>query len=254
MSAGVVARAEDSEQRIGASVYHELQAKGQIIAPSSTLYAVLRPTAIRIANIANPQYEHPFHFILVRQKQPNAFAVPGGNVYVSDSLMRFVRFREALAGVLCHETAHTIHHDVTNLILKNQNLGLASHALSILLGGKAGSLTDYGIGILANLQSLSFSRDVERRADLKGADICADANSNPWGLVKVLEMFGKSNAGGTLEMLSNHPRDDHRISDLETYLRTHPQRFARFRRDAAWQTPLDVAGRRILSTPPSLLR
>ena len=239
----VVAHAEDSERRIGADVYRELQAKGEIIDQSSPLYTALRPTARRIANVANHQYEYPFRFVLVRQKQPNAFAVPGGNVYISDSLMRFVRYREALAAVLCHETAHTIHHDVTNLIRKNQNTNLAARALAILLGSKSGSLTDYGIGVLANLQSLSFSRDVERTADLKGADTCAEANSNPWGLVKLIEAFGKSNAGGKLEMLSDHPRDDHRISDLEAHFRNHPERFTRFKRDSAWSTPLNIARR-----------
>jgi predicted Zn-dependent protease len=93
------------------------------------------------------------------------------------------------------------------------------------------------------LQSLSFSRDVERTADLKGADTCAEANSNPWGLVKLIEAFGKSNAGGKLEMLSDHPRDDHRISDLEAHFRNHPERFTRFKRDSAWSTPLNISRR-----------
>ena len=106
---GVVAHAEDSERRIGTDVYRERVASKR--RDYRSIVAVVHRFEADgqwIANVANRQYEHPFRFALVRQKQPNAFAVPGGNVYISDSLMRFVRYREALAGVLCHETAHTI--------------------------------------------------------------------------------------------------------------------------------------------------
>jgi Zn-dependent protease with chaperone function len=48
----------------------------------------------------------------VHETQPNAFSEPGGNAYVTDSMMTFVKNKEELAGVLCHEVSHDIHHDV----------------------------------------------------------------------------------------------------------------------------------------------
>src|SRR5476651_2261845 len=118
-----IASAADNEQQIGQQVYAQLQQKGEIIA-DSPYYAILNPIAEQIKRVADPQYQFPFNFILVHEKSPNAFAVPGGNVYVTDSLMTFVKNREELAGVLCHETSHDIHHDVVNNQAKDQRLAI----------------------------------------------------------------------------------------------------------------------------------
>jgi predicted Zn-dependent protease len=238
----VPAAADDPEAQIGAQVYHQLQQKGEIIS-SSPLYGVLDPIATRIKRVADPQYQYPFRFVLVHETQPNAFAVPGGNVYVTDSLMRFVQNQEELAGVLCHETSHNIHHDVVNNMRKDQNLSIIATGLSILLGGRS-PIVNSGINLAANLQALNFSRDVERNADLKGAETCAQAGYNPWGMVWLFQQFEKADTGGRMEMLSDHPTNSHRIADLEQHFRQNPQLFARWNRDVASATPLSSAVRR----------
>src|SRR5476651_2211366 len=142
-SSTIAAAADTSEQQIGQQVYAQLQQKGEIIA-DSPYYAILNPIAAQIKRVADPQYSYPFNFILVHEKSPNAFAVPGGNVYVTDSLMTFVKNREELAGVLCHETSHDIHHDVVNNMGKDQRAavktGIGALLGSILLGPNAGQL------------------------------------------------------------------------------------------------------------------
>jgi beta-barrel assembly-enhancing protease len=229
------ARADDAEQKIGAAVYSDLLKKGQII-KSSPLYTPLESVALPIARVANPQYDAPFHFVLVHQSQPNAFSVPGGNVYVTDSLLHFVRTREELGGVLCHETAHTIHHDVTTLMRKSQQLQIGSAALSLLLGGRGAQVIDLAAGLQAN----SFSRDVERAADLTGASICARAHINPWGMIWLLQHFEKADTGGQMEMLSDHPTNEHRIADLESLFAEHPEIYGSFSRSATSGTPLHI--------------
>src|SRR5260370_41023208 len=110
---------DQTEMQIGQQEYQQLRQKGEIIS-NSPYYAILKPIGQQIKRVADRQYFHPFQFLLVHEKQPNAFAVPGGNVYVTDSLMKFVRNPEELAGVLCHETYHVIHHDVLHLYQKQQ--------------------------------------------------------------------------------------------------------------------------------------
>jgi beta-barrel assembly-enhancing protease len=100
----------DQETELGQAVYKQLRDKGEII-ESSPLYDNLKPIAEAIAREAQPRYPHPFKFFLVHETQPNAFATPGGNVYVVDSLLYFVKNTEQLAGTLCHEVSHTIHRD-----------------------------------------------------------------------------------------------------------------------------------------------
>jgi len=105
--------------QMGQEVFDQLKAKGEII-ESSPLYDQLKPVADAITKAAQPRYNHPFKFYLVHETQPNAFATPGGNVYVVDSLLYFVKNTEELAGTLCHEVSHTIHHDTVTLMEKQQ--------------------------------------------------------------------------------------------------------------------------------------
>jgi len=109
------------EQEIGQQVFEELKGKGEIVS-SSPLYEPLRPIEAAITRTAQPYYGRPFKFYLVHEPSPNAFATPGGNVYVTDSLLYFVKNTEELAGTICHEVAHTIHHDSMALIEKERRI------------------------------------------------------------------------------------------------------------------------------------
>src|SRR6266478_4225277 len=124
---------QDEELQMGQEVFNELKAKGEII-ESSPLYDQLRPVADAITRAAQPRYNHPFKFYLVHESQPNAFATPGGNVYVVDSLLYFVKNTEQLAGTLCHEVSHTIHRDSMNLIEKEKKIERHEVEAALLLG------------------------------------------------------------------------------------------------------------------------
>ena len=126
-------QSQDEEVQMGQEVFDQLKAKGEII-ESSSLYDQLKPIADSITQAAQPQYNHPFKFYLVHEQQPNAFATPGGNVYVVDSLLYFVKNKEQLAGTLCHEVSHTIHHDTVVLMEKQQKIEEREVAAAVLMG------------------------------------------------------------------------------------------------------------------------
>jgi beta-barrel assembly-enhancing protease len=237
---------DQTELRIGQQEYQSLQQKGEIVR-SSPYYATLNPIAKQIKHVADSQYFHPFEFILVHETQPNAFAVPGGNVYVTDALMRFARNREELAAVLCHETSHTIHHDVLHLYQKQQqaarNYTIGDILINLATGGKAGNVVDTLAGVGFNLQAMTYSRDVESAADAKGARTCAAAGSNPWGMVWLFQAFEKADTGGQMEMLSDHPTNQHRVDDLRRLFETDPAYFGRYSSNIATATPLHAKPR-----------
>jgi len=87
-------KSQDDEVQMGNEVFNELKAKGEII-ESSPWYDQLEPIADAITRSAQPRYNHPFKFFLVHEAQPNAFATPGGNIYVVDSLLYFVKNRSS---------------------------------------------------------------------------------------------------------------------------------------------------------------
>ncbi len=227
----------DQETELGLAVYNALRDKAEIIA-SSPLYDSLRPVTETIARVAQPRYPHPFKFFLVHENKPNAFSVPGGNVYVVDSLLYFVKNTEELAGTLCHEVSHTIHRDAINRIKEEQKIGLAELGAVILLGPTLAEAI--AIAMIGDLQSNAYSRDVESAADVTGSDICAEAGYNPWGLVWLFQDFQNADPKQIPELLSDHPANGTRIKTLEKHFRDNPAVFAKFNPDPKSATPFIV--------------
>jgi predicted Zn-dependent protease len=219
----------DDEQQIGQQVFDELKGKGEIVA-SSPLYDVLTPIATAVTRTAQPRYNHPFKFYLVHEQQANAFATPGGNVYVTDSLLYFVKNREQLAGTLCHEVSHTIHHDSMALIEKERQVERRELGAAILLGPSRAHLL--AIALIGKLRSLGYSREAESAADLTGSDICAASGSNPWGLVWLFQDFDAADSAQVPQLLSDHPDNAHRVDALKNHFRQNPSVFGSFSSDA----------------------
>jgi beta-barrel assembly-enhancing protease len=231
-----IARAQD-EPQMGAQVYNQLKAQNEIVS-ASPLYDVLRPIAQRITSVVQPQYPYPIHFYIVHEKNPNAFAAPGGNVYVVDSLFYFVHNTEELAGTICHETSHLLHHDSAQEMRHDQAIRKREFLAGLLLGTNLATVL--AISAVADLDSAHYSRGAEEAADLKGADTCAAAGYNPWGLVWLFRDFSTSGMKAPPEVLSDHPDDEHRIEALEQYFKQSPQTFARFDSDIKHATPLKL--------------
>jgi predicted Zn-dependent protease len=222
------AQNQDEEQQMGQEVFNELKAKGEII-ESSPLYDQLRPIAEAITRVAQPRYNHPFKFYLVHEQQPNAFSVPGGNVYVVDSLLYFVKNTDELTGTLCHEVSHTIHHDSMELAKKRAAIEKREIGAAVLLGPTRAHVL--AILLLGQLHSLSYSREDESRADITGSDICASAGYNPWGLVWLFHDFDNANMSQVPQLISDHPSNQNRIDALEQHFRKNPSVFGKFNPD-----------------------
>ena len=228
---------QDEEVQLGQEVFNELKAKGEII-ESSPLYDQLRPIADAITREAQPRYNHPFKFYLVHETQPNAFATPGGNVYVVDSLLYFVKNSDELAGTLCHEVSHTIHHDSMAKMEEQEKILRRELGAAVLLGPTRAHLL--AIALIGALNSQGYSRDVEERADLTGSDVCAGTGYNPWGLVWLFQDFANAKMAQMPEILSDHPNNQHRVDALEQHFRRNPAVFGKFNSDPKSATPLSV--------------
>ena len=227
----------DQETELGLETYKQLLARGEII-DSSPLYEDLKPIADAISRAAQSRYPHPFKFFLVHESQPNAFATPGGNVYVVDSLLYFVKNKEELAGTLCHEVSHTIHRDGVTLMEKEKRIQRHEIEAAILLGPTRAHLI--AIALLGRLHSLGYSREAESNADITGSDICAAAGINPRGLIWLFQDFQNANTAQIPQLLSDHPADGTRIHTLEKHFKDNPATFAKFNPDQKSATPFKV--------------
>jgi len=227
----------DVEVQMGQEAFDELKAKGEII-KSSPLYDQLQPIADAITRTAQPRYDHPFKFYLVHEPRPNAFATPGGNVYVVDSMLYFVKNTEQLAGTLCHEVSHTIHHDAVTLMEKQTEIEKRGVGAAVLLGPTRAHIL--AIALIGKLHSLRYSRDEESRADLTGADICASAGYNPWGLVWLFQDFKNAQPNQLPQIFSDHPDDQHRVDALKKHFSKNPSVFAKFNADPTSAQPFSA--------------
>ncbi|MGA8099776.1 MAG: M48 family metalloprotease [Candidatus Cybelea sp.] len=207
-------REESWETQVGQQRYADYMQRGEIVPPQSPLYRTLDQIGNAIAIVANPQYFAPFHFVLLNEQTPNAFSMPGGNVYVTTALLSFLKNRDEVAGVICHEVSHDIHHDMYAVFQATQ-------------GGR--SQQDPNV--------IAYERAAERNADRTGAYLCAKAGFNPWGLVwnfrEYRRAMGTSNNGG-----ADHPSDEQREADLVALFESHKATFGKFNDDIASATPL----------------
>lgn len=238
--ATVVQTPPDEELTIGQETFNELKARSEII-DSSPLYEVLLPVIQPIMQAAQAQYNHPFKVYLVHEAQPNAFATPGGYIYVVDALLYFAKNKEELAGTLCHEIAHTLHHDSMTLLEKEKRLRWREVGGVILVGATRAHIL--AIALLGKLHSLLYSRQAEARADLTGADVCAAAGSNPWGLVWLFQEFKDARTKQIPQLLSDHPSDQNRMDALQRHFKSDSAVFGRFDPELRSATPFEAPKR-----------
>lgn len=222
---------------MGQQLFDELRARGEIVA-TSPLYNTLDPISSRITGVVEPKYGGPIHFYIVHEKQPNAFAAPGGNVYVTDSLFYFVKNTQELAGTICHETSHLLHHDSAALMQRDEAIRAREIVATIMLGPNLNTIL--AVNAIGRLDSLHFSRGAEEEADLTGSDTCAAAGYNPWGLVWLFKDFSSADMPNPPELLSDHPGFADRIAALEHHFAQYPERFARFDSSSRSASPIHL--------------
>lgn len=147
-----------------------------------------------------------FHFFVVRENSPNAFAIPGGYIFVFDGLLARLKSEDELAGVLAHEVAHVTHNHFFKDENKSLALNLATVAAILLSRGQAAAAN---IAIAADISAqLHFSRENEEEADASALPTLKRAGYDPRGLLNFLQgLSGHENINRT---------------DMPAYLSTHP--------------------------------
>lgn len=165
----------------------------------------------------------PFTFEVVADPSINAFALPGGPMFINTGLLKAVDSEAQLAGVMGHEMSHVILRHGTNQASKAELIELPA-----LLSEQAGSgsllgqLATFGISATSGGLLLKFSRGAESQADLMGSHLMAEAGYNP---LELAHFFEKLNSGKLPpEFLSDHPNPDHREKAIEAEAARLPPR------------------------------
>jgi predicted Zn-dependent protease len=176
------------------------------------------------ARATHPDYPYEYSFTVLDSEVINAFALPGGPIYVTRGLLFELGDESQLAGVLAHEATHVAARHSAQQISQQMGVSvLVSIASAAMRRGEApppegeASNVEQIAKLVAGLASLSYSRKHETEADIYGVDFLAEAGYQPMAMVRVMEMFHRKEqegGGSGPEFLRTHPSPENRIEDL----------------------------------------
>ncbi len=163
---------------------------------------------------------YEFHFtLLADQNTINAFALPGGPVFITEALLSRLKTEGQLAGVLGHEISHVVErHSAQHIAQQELTQGLTGALiLSTYDPNDPNSGRSAQMALLvANLVNLKYGRGDELQADHYGVKLMGEAGYDPNSMVGVMEILNQSRQGGEPpEFLSTHPNPDHRIERIK---------------------------------------
>jgi predicted Zn-dependent protease len=164
----------------------------------------------------------------VEDEAINAFAIPGGAIYVHTGTIQKAKDVSELAGVMAHEIAHVTARHVAHLYRRQRNTGVAAQLATILVAILSGNpyitnAANLGTSVLGTAYLSTFTRQAESEADALAVETLIRAGYDPDGMVSFFHTLKKeSEAGMQLpQFLSSHPATDERIASVRAMIQRH---------------------------------
>lgn len=177
-----------------------------------------------VRQAAGPKY--PYSFSVADYREINAFALPGGPVWIHRGVLHAATNESQVAGVLAHEIAHIGQRHAADQLTKGMMANLGLGLLGAVLGNGGGaSAAQMAAGFMANGIFLKFSRDDEREADQAGLQMMRRAGWDPRGMVELFEILQReqrSDPGKVAVFFSSHPPPQDRIGRLQADIARNP--------------------------------
>ena len=216
------------KQRVSLSVDQEiqlgLQAAPELIqgmggeARDSKLNAYIDKVGNRVLS-STEAGKSPFKFefyLLADNKTVNAFALPGGQVFITMGLYKLLKSEDQLAGVLGHEIGHVINRHGSEHMAKHELTQQLVQATQVASGGYDQGMIAQYVGQMVNLK---YGRDDEIESDKYGVKYLVESGYKPEAMIEVMEIL--NNASGknkSPEFLSSHPNPENRIQKIKEYI------------------------------------
>ena len=187
--------------------------------------AYIRGIGARLVRHA-PGPKYPYSFSAADYREINAFALPGGPIWIHRGVLHSATNESQVAGVLAHEIAHIAQRHAADQLTKGTLANLGLGLLGALLGNSAGAGgAQIAAGLLTNGIFLKFSRDDEREADQVGLEIMRRAGWSGRGMVEMFDILRRESSRdpGSVEVFfSSHPPPQDRIARLQTAVAKQP--------------------------------
>ena len=212
----------EKERELGAEEARKVEASMGLVADPA-LRTYVQAVGERVAK-QSPRHDVSYTFQIVNQPEPNAFALPNGNIYISRGLLALANSEDELAGVLGHEVVHV----AARHTVRSANVAVATSPLRIATGiaGMAAGIIAPRVGAgIAGLGEVAteafvapYGRSQEREADDVGIDLVARAGYDPKGLPFILQAMERDEAlhkGGARRQsfFDTHPATPERVRE-----------------------------------------
>jgi hypothetical protein len=186
----------------------------------------------RLVQVMPPEMEHRefrYSFKVINVREINAFALPGGPMYVNRGMIQAAAREGEVAGVMAHELSHVILRHGTAGATKQQPFQIGAIAGAIagaIIGGNVGQVVAQGTQFGLGTYFLRYSREYEKQADLLGVQLMARAGYDPLDLIHMFQTIEKQGGGGGPQFMSDHPNPGNReayIAQEASHLRIEGQ-------------------------------
>ena len=174
----------------------------------------------RLAGAVPPEFRHPefqYTFDVVNQKEINAFALPGGPMFLNRGMIEAAKSEGEVAGVMAHEMSHVALRHGTAQASSGQGAqigGILGQIAGAIIGGTAGSIISTGSQVAAGAYITKYSRAYESQADLLGAQMLARAGYDPREMANMFKTLAEEGGSRGPEWLSSHPDPGNRYNAI----------------------------------------
>lgn len=196
-----------------------------VLPDSSPETQYIRKLGKKLVATMPAQYSWPFEFHVIPQKEINAFALPGGPMFVNVGTITAASNEAELAGVMAHEMSHVYMQHSAKQAGKNQTTGAIAGVAGAILGattsGMWGSLAQAGINFGAEGLILKYSRADEAQADSVGAIILYKSGYNPQAMADFFRKLAAEGSTGP-QFLSDHPNPGNREAAIQKEIASWP--------------------------------
>ena len=219
----------EEEKKMGKKVLLEIEKEADFMR-DLTIQTFIEKLGYSIVDQVGPT-PFEFKFYVINGLDPNAFAIPGGYIFVTTGLLVLAENEQEVAGVLSHEIAHVTQRHVAQMIERSTRLNIASMAaiLAAMLAGRGGTASQAGAAMAtatAGALQLKYTREMETDADQNGLHYLIKAGYDPNGLINFLNRIQRISlaiAPNIPPYLLTHPATESRISLMDNLLQMGPK-------------------------------
>ena len=206
----------EQDVKLGREAADQVQQQLPIMRDDEVTSYVQETGRRRVGAIPSDQRHAAFRysFDVVNVRDINAFALPGGPMFVNRGMIEAAANEGEVAGVMAHEVSHVALRHGTAQATKAQKFQfgqLAGAVLGAIIGGRVGDVVSQGAQFGLGTAFLRYGRDYERQADIEGAQIMARAGYDPRDMANMFRTIEKQANSGGPEWLSDHPNPGNRV-------------------------------------------